>query len=168
MGWDIDEKQLSKMPGVRNVSDSREGCQVSPKSSPGKHGGSPDKGTRMKMPQGKGKGGPKPQPREPRQRKNQTEQRYEREYLQTRLNYGDVVDWVFEGVKLRLADNTFYTPDFFVVKNDCFEIVEVKGSYEREDARVKWKCAAEQYPWFRFFVARWMGKKKGWKIEEYG
>ena len=24
MGWDIDEKQLNKMPGVRNVSDSRE------------------------------------------------------------------------------------------------------------------------------------------------
>ena len=41
MGWDIDEKQLSKRPGVRNVSDSRES------------------GTRMQMPQGKGKGGPR-------------------------------------------------------------------------------------------------------------
>lgn len=40
MGWDIDEKQLNKMPGVRNVSDSRES------------------GTQMKFPQG-GKGGPR-------------------------------------------------------------------------------------------------------------
>ena len=142
------EEDLQKRPGVRNVQDSRE----------------PE--TRWQHPQ-KGKGGPKSQPQKPKQRKNQTEQRYERDYLQTGLNYGDVVDWVFEGIKFRLADGTFYTPDFMVIAHNCIEIVEVKGSYERDDARVKWKCAAEQFPWFRWIVARWMGKKKGWKIEEY-
>jgi len=43
----------------------------------------------------------------------------------------------------------------------------VKGGYEREDARIKWKVAAESYPCFRFTVARWFGKNRGWKIEEY-
>ena len=66
MGWDIDEKQLSKMSGVRNVSDSRETCQTS---SPDKRGDSPDKRepTRWQHPQ-KGKGGPRNEPEAQEQR----------------------------------------------------------------------------------------------------
>jgi hypothetical protein len=141
------EKDLQNRPGVRNVSDSRES------------------GTRMRFPQG-GKGGPKPQPKEPKQRKNQTEQRYERDHLWPQYQSGEIWDYRFEPIKLRLADNTFYTPDFLVVRGDGLEIHEIKGGFEREDARVKWKAAAEAFPWFRFVVARY--DKKKWKIEEYG
>ena len=79
------------------------------------------------------------------------------------------IDYLFESVKFRLADNTHYTPDFFVVCEDHFEVHEVKGFW-RDDARVKWKVAAEQYPWFRFVAARVLPKKQGggWKIEVYG
>ena len=144
-------EELQKRPGVKAVKDSREGCQVSAGSSPGKQKSSPDK----------------PRPQQPKSRKNQTERRCENEVLWPRYQRGEIAAWSFESVKFRLADATFYTPDFMVIAHDCIEIVEVKGSYEREDARIKWKCAAEQFPWFRWIVARWMGKKKGWKIEEY-
>ena len=64
MGWDIDENQLQKMSGVRNVQDSREGCQISSSNSLGKQGDSPDKRepeTKWRHPQ-KGRGGKKNDP----------------------------------------------------------------------------------------------------------
>ncbi len=106
-----------------------------------------------------------PEPKESKDRRNQTEQRYEQDHLWPQYQRGEIWDYRFEPLKLRLADNTFYTPDYLVVRVTGIEIVEVKGGFEREDARVKWKTAAERFPWFQFVVARWLGKQKGWKIE---
>lgn len=77
---------------------------------------------------------------------------------------GEISDYRFECVKLRLADRTFYTPDFMVLRADgTFEMHEVKGFWE-DDARVKIKVAAELYP-FKFIAAR---KQKGaWVFEEF-
>ena len=77
---------------------------------------------------------------------------------------GEIADYRFECLKLRLADNTFYAPDFMVLRPDgAFEIHEVKGHWE-DDARVKIKVAAELYP-FKFIAAR---KVKGaWVFEEF-
>lgn len=90
---------------------------------------------------------------------NKTEAAYEqllKEYL-----FGGLIRWYrFEGVKLRLADNTFYTPDFAVISEDgVIEMHEVKGFW-RDDARVKIKVAAEQYP-FRFFIVKAKAKRDG-------
>jgi len=71
---------------------------------------------------------------------------------------------VYEGITFRLASRTTYTPDFLVVMNDCFEIHEVKGFW-RDDGRVKWKAAAEKFPWFRFLAIQWRSKQ--WVVEEY-
>lgn len=77
---------------------------------------------------------------------------------------GEIADYRFECIKLRLADKTFYTPDFMVLRADgTFEMHEVKGFWE-DDARVKIKVAAELYP-FKFIAAR---KVKGaWVFEEF-
>lgn len=77
---------------------------------------------------------------------------------------GTVVAWYrFEGVKLRLADNTFYTPDFAVMLvGGLMEMHEVKGFWT-DDARVKIKVAADMYP-FRFKAVK-AGKGGAW-IEE--
>lgn len=77
---------------------------------------------------------------------------------------GEIADYRFECIKLRLADNTFYAPDFMVLRPDgAFEVHEVKGHWE-DDARVKIKVAAELYP-FKFIAAR---KVKGaWLFEEF-
>ena len=99
---------------------------------------------------------------------NKTEAAY-REHLRLRELAGEVL-WVrFEGVKLRLADNTFYTPDFAVMLADCtMELHEVKGHWE-DDARVKVKVAAEAYPFrFRCFTPRPKRDGGGWNEEVIG
>lgn len=91
--------------------------------------------------------------------RNKTEAGYERE-LELRQSAGEVAWFRFEGLKLRLADNTFYTPDFAVMLADgLLECHEVKGHWQ-DDARVKIKVAAEQYP-FRFIAVRKQPKKAG-------
>ncbi len=98
---------------------------------------------------------------------NKTEKSYQDE-LERRKASGDVLWYRFEGLKLRLADNTFYTPDFAVMMADgtiCLH--EVKGWWA-DDAKVKIKVAAEMYP-FRFIAVRAKAKKNGggWEIEEF-
>ncbi|MBW8282499.1 MAG: DUF1064 domain-containing protein [Rhizobium sp.] len=81
---------------------------------------------------------------------------------------GEVLWFKFEGVKLRLADNTFYTPDFAVMlSSGVMEMHEVKGFWQ-DDARVKIKVAADLYP-FRFIAAVPQKKKDGggWQIEVF-
>ena len=98
---------------------------------------------------------------------NKTEAAYD-EVLRNRQRNGEVAWFKFEGVKLRLADNTFYTPDFAVMLA-CgqMELHEVKG-YWQDDARVKIKVAADLYP-FRFIAVQPLPKKSGggWKTEEF-
>lgn len=97
--------------------------------------------------------------------RNSTEKAYE-EHLEARRVAGNVLWYKFEGVKLRLADNTFYTPDFAVMlTSGVMEMHEVKGFWQ-DDARVKIKVAAELYP-FRFIAAVPRKKKDGggWNFE---
>ena len=49
---------------------------------------------------------------------NKTEASYEATVLKPSLMAGEIAWYKFEGVKLRLADNTFYTPDFIVMMID--------------------------------------------------
>jgi len=102
-------------------------------------------------------------PLPPRHKMNKLETRY-RDLLEARKQAGDIIDYVYEGITFRLASRTTYTPDFLVVMNDCFEIHEVKG-YWRDDARVKWKLAAEKFPWLRFVAVQW--RRKQWVFEYY-
>ena len=73
--------------------------------------------------------------------------------------------YTFESLKFRLADNTWYTPDFMVIEDGRVVIYEVKGGFFRDDARAKFKVAAEMNPWFVWRWAVWKDKK--WTIEEY-
>ena len=98
--------------------------------------------------------------------RNKTELAYE-EALKALQRDGQIAWFKFEGVKLRLADNTFYTPDYAVMlTNGQMEMHEVKGFWQ-DDARVKVKVAAELFP-FRFLAVRPKPKKDGggWIFEE--
>lgn len=80
--------------------------------------------------------------------------------LEQRRAVGEVAWFKFEGIKLRLANNTFYTPDFFVMLADgALEAHEVKGFWQ-DDARAKIKIAADLYP-LRFVAIRAKSKKNG-------
>jgi hypothetical protein len=56
--------------------------------------------------------------------------------LDARRYAGEVAWFKFEGVKLRLADNTFYTSDFAVMLADgALEVHEVKGFWTDDGRR---------------------------------
>lgn len=98
---------------------------------------------------------------------NKTEQAYA-DRLNLLQHAGEVAWFKFEGVKLRLADNTFYSPDFAVMlANGVIEMHEVKGFWQ-DDARAKIKIAADIYP-FRFIAVKVKTKKEGggWAVEEF-
>ena len=96
---------------------------------------------------------------------NKTEEAYS-QVLEARKLEGSIRDWKFEAIKLRLASLTYYSSDFLVIAgDDVVELHEVKGFWE-DDARVKIKVAAEQFPWFRFVGVT---RRKGvWNEEEIG
>lgn len=100
-------------------------------------------------------------------KRNKTEQAYE-SMLFLKKVAGDILWYKFEGITLKLADDTRYTPDFIVMRNDGqIEAHEVKG-YWRDDAKVKIKVAAELFP-FRFIAAKQQAKKNGggWDYEVF-
>jgi len=90
------------------------------------------------------------------------------QYLEDLKSKGKILWWRFEGIKLSLTDcdnRTTYTPDFDVLNADgSMTIYETKGFW-KPAARVKTKCAADQYFMFKFVGVQW--KKKKWKFEEF-
>jgi hypothetical protein len=98
---------------------------------------------------------------------NRLESRYAA-HLQLRQIGGEIGDFGFQRMKLRLAAATFYEIDFDLqLPNGEIEIHEVKGHWE-DDARVKIKVAARAFP-FRFYGVTCSsgrdGKRAGWNLE---
>ena len=99
---------------------------------------------------------------------NKTEAAYA-SHLMARKLVGEIERFDFEPEKFRLADRTYYTPDFRVIlmQDGTVEFHEVKGFWE-DDARVKIKVAAELHP-YRFVAVKPIAKKHGggWSVEEF-
>lgn len=86
--------------------------------------------------------------------------------------------WAFEPMKLSLAANTSYTPDFIAIREvGAIHAYDVKALWKgkapaddrvgwQEDARVKIKCAAEAFPWIHFFGVH-RDRNGVWQIEEF-
>jgi hypothetical protein len=95
---------------------------------------------------------------------NKTEKNYS-EYLEVLKINGEILDWKHEPFNLRLAKRTFYKPDFVVITlNGYIEIHEVKGRWE-DDALVKIKVAAKDFPWFTFKAV--FNEKGGWRYRRF-
>lgn len=94
---------------------------------------------------------------------NKTEAAYAK-YLEVQKQFGHVMEYWFEPMNLRLADKCFFKVDFMVqLKNYHIEFHEIKGGYITDDALVKFKIAAEMFP-FKF---RMIALAKGDWIEKY-
>lgn len=103
----------------------------------------------------------------PKSKMNKTESAYS-QHLEMMRRAGRVLWYRFEPMKLRLADGSYYKPDFGVMTSAReFELHETKGFW-REAARVRIKVAAELYP-FRFIAVTAKPKKDGggWSVEEF-
>jgi hypothetical protein len=84
--------------------------------------------------------------------------------LEYRRMQGEIVWWAFEPFRIRLADDTFYKPDFVTVDKDGrTEIYEVKG-FMREAARVRLKVAVERLPYQFYIVRRHKGRLRVTKL----
>ncbi|MDP8237680.1 MAG: DUF1064 domain-containing protein [Candidatus Hatepunaea meridiana] len=96
---------------------------------------------------------------------NSLELRYAN-HLRTLLLAGEIHSFSFERHNLKLADKTYYKPDFEVMLPDgSIEFHEVKG-FMRDDANVKIKVAAAQFPQYVFRLVQW-DRNIGWKIKPY-
>lgn len=99
-------------------------------------------------------------------RMNKLEEKYSA-HLELQRQAGKIVFWRYEAVKFRLADRTWYNPDFYVMRPDgTIEIHETKGYWE-DDARCKIKVTAAQFPEFWFVAIQWDSKAKDWKYERF-
>lgn len=102
---------------------------------------------------------------------NATESAYAA-FLEAEQQAGRIEKFWFESMKVKIAaGKCWYTPDFMVLRpNGEIELHEVKGTLAvfQDDARVKVKVAASQYP-FRMFVVFPKAKRQGcgWNIEEF-
>jgi hypothetical protein len=103
---------------------------------------------------------------------NKTELYYA-SYLDGQKVAGKVHEWMFEGIKLRLADLTYLTIDFVVIMADgSIELHDTKAWWKKagkvgitEDASVKMKVAAEQFPWL---TIKCVWERDGrWHYKEY-
>lgn len=97
---------------------------------------------------------------------NQTEKKYA-QHLALLKQAGAILWFEFECIKLKLADNTHFTPDFALMGSDgVLELHDVKGARAivQDDARVKMKWAADRYPFRICYV--FPVKGGGWEIEE--
>lgn len=101
---------------------------------------------------------------------NKLEGRYE-QYLELERRAGLNLGFAFQPEGLRLADKTFYYPDFRVISIDgVVQFHEIKPAkqggtyYSTDDALVKIKVAAELHP-YTFLVA-WPSPGGQWSRKE--
>jgi len=93
-----------------------------------------------------------------------TEQQYA--WLLTKeRQQGKIIAFRFEEVTFYLTEpqrgtkRVSYTPDFFVVLPDGkIRIDEIKGPFIREDSELKFKVAADKFPWLHWRMIQ-IGKK---------
>jgi len=77
-----------------------------------------------------------------------------------------ILDFYFEQITFYLSDpapgskRVSYTPDFVVIMADgTVRIDEIKGGFIREDSELKFKIAADRFPWIRWRMIQY--KKRG-------
>lgn len=96
---------------------------------------------------------------------NKTEQKYA-DHLESLKSVREIQYYAFDSMKFRLADKTFYSPDFIVLRSTGeLEAHEVKGHWE-DDARVKIKVAARMHP-IPFIAVKWNEKYNCWDYENF-
>jgi hypothetical protein len=105
---------------------------------------------------------------------NKVERAYAECVLAPALAAGAIRGWKYESHNFRIADRTWFLPDFEVLCGDLsLELVEIKALWGngkfgwKDDAIVKWKACRELYPWYRWRALA--GRKKGsiWTWEEW-
>ncbi len=85
--------------------------------------------------------------------------------LEAQARSGLIKSWMYEGITVRLADGVRFTVDFNVLALDgSLSMVEVKGPYMRDDARIKLRVAARTFSMFGWFLS--VKRKGAWEVTQ--
>ena len=95
--------------------------------------------------------------------KSKTEARFA-QLLDAYKSSGEIYEWRYEPITLKLGSGVRYTPDFLVIAADGWRLIEVKGEYIRPVGRVKYKTAATLFPFVRLQLAQY--KNNDWTVTE--
>jgi len=99
---------------------------------------------------------------------NKTETRFENDYIRDWQISGQLENYGFETITLKIANGCRYTPDWVVKFSDPTRPItfyEIKArNMIWDDAKVKLKVAADKYPYFHFYLCAW-DAKSGWAIQ---
>lgn len=81
------------------------------------------------------------------------------QFLDLQKHQKKIIEWKFEPFNIRLASpRCYYRIDFLVMNTlQQIELHETKGKWVDGDALVKFKVAAESYP---FFIWKWVTKSE--------
>ncbi|MFJ9451488.1 hypothetical protein [Herbaspirillum sp. NPDC101397] len=107
--------------------------------------------------------------RMPKGRMNKTEAAYAA-YLGRQQLAGEILEFRFHPLRVRLADNTYYEIDFLVMGKDMgLEFHETKGGFTTDKGQMKIKLCAEALPFIRMLKVTKLADKDGggWKTQEY-
>lgn len=97
----------------------------------------------------------------PKSRCNKTEAAFGL-ILEAQKRRGDISDYGFQLITVRIGDDCRYTPDYAVErKGQKIELIEIKGPFIREDAMVKFKAAKELHGNY-FDFSMWQRKAGNW------
>lgn len=92
---------------------------------------------------------------------NRSEERYAEESLEPRRRAGEILTWQYQPVRLRLARESIFTPDFGLLRSDgVYTLQDFKG-FQEIAALVRIKVAASLYWWWAFELVSKRTKKAG-------
>ena len=78
--------------------------------------------------------------------------------LNLMLKAGEIEGYKAQAFKVRLADNTWYTPDFMVHYHSHVEVHEIKGGWITDKGKIKFKIARDLWPIYDWRMMQ--GKKR--------
>lgn len=98
-------------------------------------------------------------PRQARTKRTVPEAEFEM-MLEARRQQGQIRDYFFQGITLRIGDGAKYTPDFFVMNmDDSATLIETKGPFIRDKGLMAWRAAKDRYG--RIFTFEMHQRAKG-------
>lgn len=85
------------------------------------------------------------------------------QYVELQRKAGIIQHWFFQAWTFKLAHDCRYTPDFGILRDNAWTLIDVKGRkvkpdgtqtyWAEEDSKIKIKVAAKMFPMFRWVIA---------------
>ena len=85
-------------------------------------------------------------------------------FLESQKSKGEILRYIYHGIKLQWGDGMYYTPDWFIV------VAQARGEYRGAYRCVEWRCIECKGPHIHYAqqaIARFKGAKAAWPEIEF-